>query len=170
MILYYDYILTFTREVESFWPHRNRVGFVSSIYFLNRYVAIFGHIPMVLRLVVLESFFIVGVSLTLLTFSCLCLVTYSMNGYLPLSPIHQPLADFLIRCRRLHRYIGYLGMVLQFLGASEPSQHILQDLLTILATCATRVYALYNKDRCIFTGLIALMVASIAVGIVMILR
>lgn len=70
VILYYDYILTFTREVESFWPHRNRVGFVSSIYFLNRYVAIFGHIPMVLRLVVLESFFIVGVSLTLLTFSC----------------------------------------------------------------------------------------------------
>ncbi|KAH9984579.1 hypothetical protein BJV77DRAFT_167983 [Russula vinacea] len=102
VILYYDYILTFTREVESFWPHRNRVGFVSSIYFLNRYVAIFGHIPMVLRLVVLESFF-----------------------------IHE-------RCRRLHRYIGYLGMVLQFLGA----------------------------NRCIFTGLIALMVASIAVGIV----
>jgi hypothetical protein len=50
VILYYDYTLTFSREVEFFWPHRNRIGWVSSIYFLNRYVAIFGYIPIVLRL------------------------------------------------------------------------------------------------------------------------
>jgi hypothetical protein len=70
VILYYDYNLTFSSEVESFWPHRNRLGFVSSVYFLNRYVAVFGHIPIVLKLLVLESFFIVGVSLILLTFLC----------------------------------------------------------------------------------------------------
>ncbi|KAF8466479.1 hypothetical protein DFH94DRAFT_780937 [Russula ochroleuca] len=114
VILYYDYNLTFSSEVESFWPHRNRLGFVSSVYFLNRYVAVFGHIPIVLKLLVLESFFI--------------------NE----------------RCRRMHQYIGYLGMVLQFLVAKLVAQ----------------VYALYNKNRCIFTGLIALMIASIAVGIV----
>jgi len=63
----------------------------------------------------------------------------------------------------MHQYIAYLGMVLQFLVASEPSLHILQELVA-------QVYALYNKNRCIFTGLIALMIASIAVGIVPILR
>jgi hypothetical protein len=70
VILYYDYTLTFSSEVESFWPHQNPLGFVSTIYFLNRYVAIFGHIPIALRLMGLGSFFIVGVSLILLTFSC----------------------------------------------------------------------------------------------------
>jgi hypothetical protein len=71
VILYYDYILTFSREVEFFWPHENRVGWVSSIYFLNRYVAIFGYIPIVLRLIPgSDSLFRVRVSLTSLTLSC----------------------------------------------------------------------------------------------------
>ena len=67
MILYYDYTLTFSREVEFFWPHENRVGWVSSLYFLNRYVAIFGYIPIVLRLIPgSDSLFRVRVSLILL--------------------------------------------------------------------------------------------------------
>ena len=71
VILYYDYALTFSREVEFFWPHENRVGWVSFLYFLNRYVAIFGYIPIVLRLILgYDSLFRVRVSLTLLTFSC----------------------------------------------------------------------------------------------------
>ena len=73
MILYYDYTLTFSREVEFFWPHGpvNRVGWVSSLYFLNRYVAIFGYIPIVLKLIPgSDSLFRVRVSLTLLTFLC----------------------------------------------------------------------------------------------------
>jgi Family of unknown function (DUF6533) len=71
VILYYDYALTFSREVEFFWPHENRVGWVSSLYFLNRYVAIFGHIPIVLRLIPgSDLLFRVRVSLTLLAFSC----------------------------------------------------------------------------------------------------
>lgn len=70
MVLYYDYLLTFSCEVEFFWPHENRVGWVSFFYFLNRYVAIFGHIPIVLRLVLgSDCLFRVRVSLTLLTFS-----------------------------------------------------------------------------------------------------
>jgi len=71
VILYYDYALTFSREVEFFWPHENRVGWISSLFFLNRYVAIFGHIPIVLRLIPgSDSLFRVRVSLTLLAFSC----------------------------------------------------------------------------------------------------
>ncbi len=70
MILYYDYILTFSCEVEVFWPHENRVGWVSSLYFLNRYVAIFGYFPIVLELILSsDSLFRVRVSLMMLTFS-----------------------------------------------------------------------------------------------------
>ncbi|KAI9455170.1 hypothetical protein BJY52DRAFT_1188534 [Lactarius psammicola] len=50
-ILFYDYALTLSREVECFWPHPYRTGWVSSIFFLNRYFAIFGHIPIVIGLI-----------------------------------------------------------------------------------------------------------------------
>ncbi|KAH9059741.1 hypothetical protein EDB87DRAFT_735933 [Lactarius vividus] len=50
-ILYYDYALTLSREVEYFWPNPYRTGWVSSIFFLNRYFAIFGHIPIVINLI-----------------------------------------------------------------------------------------------------------------------
>ncbi|KAF8491340.1 hypothetical protein F5888DRAFT_1909595 [Russula emetica] len=134
VILYYDYILTFSREVEFFWPHENRVGWVSSLYFLNRYVAIFGHIPIVLRLIPgFESLFFRKQGLFVFEFNTLA---------------HS--ADLPISCKKVHQYIGCLGLVLQFLVAIP---------------CATRVYALYNKNHYIFTGLIALMIASIAVGI-----
>ncbi|KAI0250885.1 hypothetical protein BJV78DRAFT_1216044 [Lactifluus subvellereus] len=54
-ILYYDYALTLSREVEFFWPPYNPIGWVSFLFFLNRYVPIFGHIPIVLVLVLKNS-------------------------------------------------------------------------------------------------------------------
>lgn len=54
-ILYYDYMLTLSREVEYFWPNPYRTGWVSSIFFLNRYFAIFGHIPIAMGLIPNES-------------------------------------------------------------------------------------------------------------------
>ncbi|KAI0260278.1 hypothetical protein BC834DRAFT_1044681 [Gloeopeniophorella convolvens] len=45
VVLYYDYALTFAREVELFWPHRARLNGISIVFFLNRYVSIVGHIP-----------------------------------------------------------------------------------------------------------------------------
>ncbi|KAI9437696.1 hypothetical protein H4582DRAFT_2077286 [Lactarius indigo] len=50
-ILYYDYALTLSREVEYFWPNPYRTGWVSFIFFLNRYAAIFGYIPIVMGLI-----------------------------------------------------------------------------------------------------------------------
>ncbi|KAH9023394.1 hypothetical protein EDB85DRAFT_2277903 [Lactarius pseudohatsudake] len=50
-ILYYDYALTLSREVEYFWPNPYRTGWVSSIFFLNRYFSVFGHIPIVIGLI-----------------------------------------------------------------------------------------------------------------------
>ncbi|KAH9039464.1 hypothetical protein EDB83DRAFT_1718881 [Lactarius deliciosus] len=50
-ILYYDYALTLSREVEYFWPNPYRTGWVSSIFFLNRYFSILGHIPIIIGLI-----------------------------------------------------------------------------------------------------------------------
>ncbi|KAN0136075.1 hypothetical protein V8E53_005935 [Lactarius tabidus] len=51
-ILYYDYALTFAREVEYFWPNPYRSGsWVSAVFFLNRYIAILGHIPILVSLI-----------------------------------------------------------------------------------------------------------------------
>ncbi|KAI0037238.1 hypothetical protein K488DRAFT_81460 [Vararia minispora EC-137] len=44
-ILYYDYILTFPREVECIWPRTQSWSFV--LFLLNRYVPIFGDISII---------------------------------------------------------------------------------------------------------------------------
>ncbi|TBU38854.1 hypothetical protein BD309DRAFT_483972 [Dichomitus squalens] len=44
-ILYYDYALTIGAEVERFWMRRRSL--VSHIFFLNRYLALIGHIPVI---------------------------------------------------------------------------------------------------------------------------
>ncbi|KAI0302841.1 hypothetical protein B0F90DRAFT_1816388 [Multifurca ochricompacta] len=56
VILYYDYVLTFSWEVECFWPHRYRMGWVSFMFFLNRYMSIFGYIPLIMGLSFKKSF------------------------------------------------------------------------------------------------------------------
>ena len=42
-ILYYDYTLTFSAEVDRFW--KGRFSFASFIFYFNRYLALSGHIP-----------------------------------------------------------------------------------------------------------------------------
>jgi hypothetical protein len=37
------------------------------------------------------------------------------------------LADLPISCKKMHQYIGYLGLVLQLLVASQPSWYLLRD-------------------------------------------
>jgi hypothetical protein len=41
-ILYYDYILTFSIEIERFWT---RLSWASCFFFMNRYLVLLGHIP-----------------------------------------------------------------------------------------------------------------------------
>ncbi|KAK0219841.1 hypothetical protein IW262DRAFT_1460958 [Armillaria fumosa] len=43
-ILYYDYALTFGLEVSRFWIHRG-FSWAAFLFYLNRYLGIFGHIP-----------------------------------------------------------------------------------------------------------------------------
>jgi len=48
VVLYYDYVLTFSMEVQRFWPQR---GFSWAVFFfyLNRYLSLLGHIPLVIE-------------------------------------------------------------------------------------------------------------------------
>ncbi|KAH9005489.1 hypothetical protein EDB86DRAFT_3071247 [Lactarius hatsudake] len=54
-ILYYDYALTLSREVKYFWPNPYHTGWVSSIFFLNCYFSILGHILIIIGLIPNES-------------------------------------------------------------------------------------------------------------------
>ncbi|EIW56667.1 uncharacterized protein TRAVEDRAFT_49485 [Trametes versicolor FP-101664 SS1] len=44
-LLYYDFILTIPQEVERYWT--GRVTWPSFLFFLNRYTAVLGHIPVI---------------------------------------------------------------------------------------------------------------------------
>ncbi|VDC07452.1 unnamed protein product [Peniophora sp. CBMAI 1063] len=44
-ILIYEYIVTMEREIKLYWPPRHRVGWVSSVFLVNRYLSLLGHIP-----------------------------------------------------------------------------------------------------------------------------
>ncbi|KAF8273738.1 hypothetical protein EI94DRAFT_1172575 [Lactarius quietus] len=44
-ILYYDYFLTLSREVDRFW-HLGPHSWASIVFFANRYIALLGHIPL----------------------------------------------------------------------------------------------------------------------------
>jgi len=46
-ILLYDYCLTFVAEVESWWAVR-RLSWGLVFFYLNRYLVLFGHIPIML--------------------------------------------------------------------------------------------------------------------------
>jgi hypothetical protein len=47
VIIAYDYFLTLSDEVAFFWSRRGRLRFFSFFFFLNRYVSLVGHIPIV---------------------------------------------------------------------------------------------------------------------------
>ena len=65
-MLYYDFALTFGMEVERFWGRR--LTLVSCVFFLNRYIALAGHIP------VFWEFFGHSLSLSVrVACTCLCL-------------------------------------------------------------------------------------------------
>lgn len=49
-ILYYDYLLTLPLEIDRFWFNRQAsCSWASFLFFLNRYVSLFGHIPIAME-------------------------------------------------------------------------------------------------------------------------
>ncbi|KAI0259170.1 hypothetical protein BC834DRAFT_974494 [Gloeopeniophorella convolvens] len=49
-ILYYDYIITLSAEIELFWPVKRRLTWPSALFLINRYLSILGHIPVALEM------------------------------------------------------------------------------------------------------------------------
>ncbi|KAI0246886.1 hypothetical protein BJV78DRAFT_95391 [Lactifluus subvellereus] len=47
-ILYYDYVLTLPREIQFLWPPHNKLGWFTLACLLNRYLPVFGYLPVVL--------------------------------------------------------------------------------------------------------------------------
>ena len=46
-ILLYDYCLTFVAEVERCWSAR--LNWALALFYLNRYLALFGHVPVMIK-------------------------------------------------------------------------------------------------------------------------
>lgn len=44
-ILYYDYFLTLSMEIDNFWKAQHKVSWTSVLFILNRYLAVAGQIP-----------------------------------------------------------------------------------------------------------------------------
>ncbi|KAF9534349.1 hypothetical protein CPB83DRAFT_844092 [Crepidotus variabilis] len=45
LLLYYDYALTFSDEVERFWIPKRRITIASALFYTNRYLSLLGHLP-----------------------------------------------------------------------------------------------------------------------------
>ncbi|TFK49497.1 hypothetical protein OE88DRAFT_1663120 [Heliocybe sulcata] len=81
-ILYYDYALTFRIEIDRFWIPR--FTWASFLFYLNRYLGIFGHIPVALQL--FDDFSseayhqIFSVVVQVIVGACLIMRTYALYG------------------------------------------------------------------------------------------
>lgn len=53
-ILYYDYALTLPMEIDRFWATRS-ISWASGFFYLNRYLTLLGHIPLVVWQAYLDS-------------------------------------------------------------------------------------------------------------------
>jgi hypothetical protein len=45
VILYYDYLLTLNDEIRFLWPAK-RLTVMTSVYYMNRYITLLGHLPL----------------------------------------------------------------------------------------------------------------------------
>ncbi|KAI0245620.1 hypothetical protein BJV78DRAFT_1158487 [Lactifluus subvellereus] len=55
-LLYYDYTLTLSREIQFLWPPHNKQGWFTLACLLNRYLPVFGYLPSVVSYFVPGSF------------------------------------------------------------------------------------------------------------------
>ncbi|KAH9953070.1 hypothetical protein BC827DRAFT_1273856 [Russula dissimulans] len=71
VILYYDYMLTLSREIQFLWPPHNKQGWVTAAYLVNRYISVLGYLPLVV------SFFIPSDLPLYVTALCMGMHAYS---------------------------------------------------------------------------------------------
>ena len=61
VVVYYDYFLTLSDEIDLFWTRRRGFGLFPFFFFLNRYVSLAGDLPIVVFGVIGETGFMVRV-------------------------------------------------------------------------------------------------------------
>ncbi|KAH9960210.1 hypothetical protein BC827DRAFT_1376884 [Russula dissimulans] len=71
VILYYDYMITLSREIQFLWPPHNKQGWITAVYLVNRYISVLGYLPLVV------SFFIPLDLLLYVTALCAGMHAYS---------------------------------------------------------------------------------------------
>ena len=77
VMLYYEYLLTLSREIQFLWPPHNKLGWFTFVCLLNRYLPLFGQIPVFLPYLIAASsnvrrlsWFEVSPTWTLTEYSC----------------------------------------------------------------------------------------------------
>ncbi|KAJ3509914.1 hypothetical protein NLJ89_g4963 [Agrocybe chaxingu] len=97
-LLVYEYCLTFVAEVERFWSVRG-INWASGLFYLNRYMVLVGHIP-----VMIEYFWSTSNPDKLRMLVLITSITLILHNFDP-------------RCDRLQAYHQYLAVVIQFVVA-----------------------------------------------------
>ncbi|KAF9534351.1 hypothetical protein CPB83DRAFT_902292 [Crepidotus variabilis] len=45
VLLYYDYVLTLSDEIERYWMPNRKITIASALFYMNRYLSLLGHLP-----------------------------------------------------------------------------------------------------------------------------
>jgi len=130
VILYYDYMITLSREIQFLWPPHNKQGWVTAAYLVNRYISVLGYLPLVV------SFFIP------LDFP-ICFALHAYSQWLMI--FTQTLTGFLCGVRvyalygKSRRILGFLAItavisIVTGAGAILASYHKGGDVIPVLSS------------------------------------
>jgi len=106
VILYYDYALSLSAEVERFWTQR-RFSWASLFFYLNRYISLFGHVP-----IIMEQFWDVRTPNS----TAICSILASYHEYLAVTV--QVIVGVLLIMRIYALYDRSLKVLLLFLACA----------------------------------------------------
>lgn len=155
VILYYDYLLTFSMEIERFWTFR-RISSGSFFFFFNRYLAFFGNIP-----IIFVFFWRTEDRQLKIQVRSLCiLILVSMASADDFLDVGQPLLINRLlanlyysfgSCNVLQAYHQFFAMISQVVIGSKysesPSSSWRYSPRTDTVLLIMRVYALYQRSR-----------------------
>jgi hypothetical protein len=128
VVLYYDYVLTFSTEVERFWTQQ-KFSWASLFFYLNRYVSLLGHLP-----VFAENFSKFQHDVSTVIFIHL---VWLMDDA-------SPAKSFGLIINILQLFLKLLLPVTSYLGHEFPMSIDSSPALFVM-----RLYALYNQSRAV---------------------
>ncbi|KAK1225036.1 hypothetical protein PQX77_012035 [Marasmius sp. AFHP31] len=134
-LLYYEYIITFGAEVSRIWAHTS-LNAPTVIFYLNRYVGGFGHIP-----IVLEYFWTAPGTPQ----KAEMWVVVSRRA----SRQHNADLEWSARCHKLQSYHQYYAVLVQIMVAGM---------------LITRTYALYERNKKVLAGMLLFTTGAIIHG------